>query len=231
MNMNRAWKERLYQEFARVGKSLSSPKRLEILDLLSQGPKSVELLSKSSGMSVANVSQHLQTLYEAKLVRFTKKGTFVIYQLADPAVAEFMLSLYSFSEKKLVEIQSIRSEITNNYEDMQPVSLEVLMDRMEKGEVLLLDVRPREEYDADHIPGAISIPIEELESQISELPYSLDIVAYCRGPYCFMSFQAVEILKTKGLHAFRLDEGVLEWRQFTERRSFGCPDNYSQETQ
>ncbi|WP_410511286.1 metalloregulator ArsR/SmtB family transcription factor [Paenibacillus sp. BR2-3] len=219
MNIERVWQDQLYQEFARIGKSLSSPKRLELLDLLSQGPKSVERLSKSTGMSVANVSQHLQTLYEAKLVKFTKKGTFVMYEISDSAVADFMLSLHSLSEKQLVEIQRIKSEILHYHESMEPVSLEILMERMVKGEVLLLDVRPREEYETDHIPGAISLPVEELEQHISSLPSDVDIIAYCRGSYCFMSSQAVEMLKTKGLRAFRLEEGIHEWRQFAEQQN------------
>ncbi len=210
------WKDRLYQEFARIGKSLSSPKRLELLDVLAQAPKSVEALSKSTGMSIANVSQHLQTLYEARLVRFTKKGTFVIYELVDPSVADFMLNLHSLCEKQLVEIQQIKNEILKHHVIMEPISLEALKERMEKGEVLLLDVRPREEYDADHIPGAISIPVEELEQHLSSLPAAMEIVAYCRGPYCMMSAQAAEIMNAKGLKAFHLEEGVHEWRQFVK---------------
>ncbi|KRE25147.1 ArsR/SmtB family transcription factor [Paenibacillus sp. Soil522] len=212
------WKDRLYQEFARIGKSFSSPKRLELLDLLAQGPKSVEALSRSTGMSIANVSQHLQTLYEARLVRFTKKGTFVIYELVDASVADFMLSLHSLCEKQLVEIQRIKTEILQHHVSMEPISLEGFVKRMEKGEVLLLDVRPREEYETDHIPGAISIPIEELEQHISSLPASKEIVAYCRGPYCLMSAQAVEILNREGHKAFRLEEGVHEWRQYAEQQ-------------
>lgn len=217
MNMEQIWKDQIYQEFARIGKSLSSPKRLELLDLLAQGPKSVEIISRSTGMSIANVSQHLQTLHEARLVRFTKKGTYVIYELADSAVTDFMLSLHSLCEKQLVEIQRIKDEILLHHANMEPISLEFLMKRMEKDEVLLLDVRPKEEYETDHIPGAISIPIEELEQHLSSLPVSMEIVAYCRGPYCLMSTQAVEILNTIGYKAFRLEEGVHEWRQYTEQ--------------
>jgi rhodanese-related sulfurtransferase/DNA-binding transcriptional ArsR family regulator len=217
MNMERVWQDQLYQEFARVGKSISSPKRLELLHLLSQGPKSVELLSKSTDMSVANVSQHLQTLHEARLVRFTKKGTFVIYDIADSAVADFMLSLHSLCEKQLVEIQRIKSEIIHYHESVEPVSLQILKERMEKGDVILLDVRPKEEYETDHIPGAISIPMEELEQHIFKLPLGVDIIAYCRGPYCFMSAQAVEVLRNKGLRASHLEEGIHEWRQFAEQ--------------
>ncbi|XEC97372.1 ArsR/SmtB family transcription factor [Paenibacillus tarimensis] len=216
-NIESEWKDRLYQEFARIGKSLSSPKRLELLDLLAQGPKSVEALSKSTGMSIANVSQHLQTMYEARLVRFTKKGTFVIYELADSSVADFMVTFRSLCEKKLVEIQRIKTEILQLHASMEPISMDVLRKRMEKGEILLLDVRPREEYETDHIPGAISIPIVELEQHLSSLPANMEIVAYCRGPYCLMSAQAVEILNREGRRAVRLEEGVHEWRQYAEQ--------------
>lgn len=155
-------KDLLYQEFARIGKSLSSPKRLEILDILSQGPKSVESLSKATTMSVANVSQHLQTLANSRLVKFQKKGNFVIYELADEAISDFLNSLHTLSEKQFVQVQQIKQEFLNTNLGMNGVTLEELNDRMEKGEVLLLDVRPREEYENAHIPGAISIPIEEL---------------------------------------------------------------------
>jgi rhodanese-related sulfurtransferase len=214
MNMERMWQDQLYQESARIGKSLSSPKRLELLNLLSQGPKPVELLSKSTGMSAANVSQHLHTLLEARLLRSTKKGTSVIYEIANPVVIDFMLSLNKLCEQQLVEIKRIKTEIVQHHEHMEPVTLEALMERMENDNVVLLDVRPREEYDTEHIPGALSMPVEELEQQLSELPAGVDIIAYCRGPYCFMSVQAVEMLKSKGFRAFRMEEGVHEWRQF-----------------
>ncbi len=219
MNMERTWKDQLYQEQARIGKCLSSPKRLEILDLLAQGAKSVEVLSRGTGMSVANVSQHLQTLHEARLVRYTKKGTFVIYELADAAVSNFMLTLHRLCEQQLVEIKRIRTEFTQHHASAEPISLDVLVDRLERGDIFLLDVRPREEYETDHIAGAISIPIEQLEKHLSSLPINMDIAAYCRGPYCLMSAQAVEIINARGLKAFRLEEGVHEWRQFAEQRS------------
>jgi rhodanese-related sulfurtransferase/DNA-binding transcriptional ArsR family regulator len=213
MIMEREWKDQLYQELARIGKCLSSPKRLELLELLSQAPKSVDKLSKASGMSVANVSQHLQTLYEARLVRFTKRGNHVIYELADMSVAHFLVSFRGLSEKQLVEIQHIKADMMQSHKLMEPISMKELKQRMEKGEVLLVDVRPREEYDIDHIPGAISIPYEQLENELHSLPKGTDIVAYCRGPYCLASAQAAELLRSRGYDAFRLEEGVLEWKQ------------------
>lgn len=216
MNIERQWKDQLYQEFARIGKCLSSPKRLELLDILAQGPKSVELLAKMTGMSVANVSQHLQTLLESKLVRFHKKGNFVIYEIAELSVADFMVSLHRLSEKQLSEIQRLKTDILQVHKTMEPISLEELMTRMDKGEVLLWDVRPQDEYEMGHIPGAISVPIDELEKYLAALPMNMEIVAYCRGPYCFMSAQAVEILQSKGIKASRLEEGVHEWKRYAE---------------
>lgn len=216
MNLERKWKDQLYLEFARIGKCLSSPKRLELIDLLSQGPKSVEQLAKITGMSVANVSQHLQTLYESRLVRFTKKGNYVIYEIAELSVADFMVSLHHISEKQLIEIQRLKAEILQHHAAMEPIALEELMVRMDKDEVMLVDVRPEEEYEMGHIPGAVSIPIEELENHLTSLPANKEIVAYCRGPYCLMSAQAVEILKSKGMKASRLEEGVHEWNRYIE---------------
>ncbi|QWH04149.1 metalloregulator ArsR/SmtB family transcription factor (plasmid) [Bacillus mycoides] len=209
-------KDLLYQEFARVGKSLSSPKRLEILDLLSQGPKSVETLAKATTMSVANVSQHLKTLFNSRLVKFKKEGNYVIYELADEVISDFLISLHTLSEKQLVQVQQIKEEFLNNQLGLEGITLSELKDRMDKGEVLLLDVRPKEEYEKAHIPGAVSIPIEELEEKLSSLPANCDVIAYCRGPYCLMSVEAVEILKAKGINAFRLEEGVKEWEQIAK---------------
>lgn len=201
-------KDLLYQEFARIGKSLSSPKRLEILDILSQGPKSVEALSKSTTMSVANASQHLQTLSNSRLVKFQKKGNYVVYELADAAISDFLIALHTLSEKQFVQVQQVKQEFLNANLGMDGVTLSELRDRMEKGEVLLLDIRPKEEYEKAHIPGAVSMPIEELRENLSTLPTNCDVVAYCRGPYCLMSVEAVELLKTKGINAFRLEKNV-----------------------
>src|SRR5699024_3485191 len=169
-------KDMLYGEFARIGKSLSSPKRLEILDLLTQGPKSVDSLSKATTMSVANVSQHLQTLLSAKLVTFKKKGNFVIYELADEGIADFLLSFHTLYERQFLQVQQIKQEFMNDSLGMDGISLEELNIRMEKGEVLLLDVRPKEEYEKAHIPGAVSVPMEDLSEKLSTLPMNCDVV-------------------------------------------------------
>lgn len=209
-------KDLLYQGFARIGKSLSSPKRLEILDLLSQGPKSVEALSKATTMSAANVSQHLQTLINSRLVKFQKKGNYVIYELADESITDFLAALHTLSEKQFVDIQQIKQEFLNDQFDIEGISLSELKERMDKGEVLLLDVRPTEEYEKEHIPGAVSMPIEELEEKLASLPPNCNVVAYCRGTCCLMSVEAVELLKSKGINAFRLEEGVYDWKKSTD---------------
>lgn len=211
-------KDMLYQEFARIGKCLSSPKRLEILDLLSQSPKSVESLSKCTSMSVANVSQHLQTLHNAQLVKFTKKGNYVIYELADNAVTSFVHSLHDLAEKQLPQVQHIKQEFMNNHFDLEGISVSELQERMRNGEVLLIDVRPKEEFEEAHISGAVSIPIEELEEKLSLLPENCDVVAYCRGPYCLMSVEAVGLLKSKGITAFRLEKSVQEWHELINQK-------------
>jgi rhodanese-related sulfurtransferase/DNA-binding transcriptional ArsR family regulator len=224
VSIEREWKDQLYQEFARIGKCLSSPKRLELLDLLAQGPKSVDQLSKITGMSVANVSQHLQTLHDSRLVRFHKKGNFVIYEIAELSVADFMVSLHRLSEKQLVEVQRLKSDLLHQQVSMEPIALEELLKRMERKEVVLLDVRPEDEYATGHIPGAISIPMEELEKHLASLPMDKEIVAYCRGPYCLMSAQAVEIMKSKGIKASRLEEGVHEWKRYVEHSNMSTKE-------
>ena len=212
----RKLKDSLYQELARIGKSLSSPKRLEILDLLAQGPKSVEELSKATTMSVANVSQHLQTLHHSKMVTSHKEGNFVIYELIDEGVADFLETLHTLSEKQYMEIQQIKKEFLNADHDIDRISLEELNERMEKGEILLLDVRPQSEFENSHIPGAVSMPVEELEEKLRTLPTNQEIVAYCRGTYCLMATKAVELLKEQGLKAYRLQEGIQDWQEFQE---------------
>lgn len=209
-------KDLLYQEFARIGKCLSSPKRLEILDILSQGPKSVEALAKNTDMSVANVSQHLKVLFNARLVIFKKEGNFVFYELANEIIADFLTIFHALSEKQLSQVQQIREEFLNNQLGLDGITLTDLASRMDKGDVLLLDVRPKEEYEKAHIPGAVSIPIEELETHLASLPTNCDVVAYCRGPYCLMSAEAVKILKASGINAFRLEEGFRKWQQLAK---------------
>jgi len=209
---NRAFKDAIYEQFARIGKSVSSPKRLELLDLLCQGERTVEVLAKESGMTVANASQHLQVLRTARLVEAEKEGLYVIYRLADQTVCEFFHAMRVLAESQLAEVEQIKRRFLEGREGMQPVDRKALLKLMREEAVTVLDVRPVEEYNAGHIPGALSIPLKELSLHLSELPHDQEIVAYCRGPYCVLSIDAVEMLRAKGFRAVRLEEGVQDLR-------------------
>ena len=212
-------KDSLYQEFAKIGKCLSSPKRLELLDLLVQGPKSVEDLAAETTMSVANVSQHLRTLYNARMVTSHKDKNYVIYELVDEEIVDFLESLYVLSEKQLMEVQRIKQEFSSSNLGLEEISLKELDERMEKGEILLLDVRPKAEYEKSHIPGAVSTPVETMNKKITSLPTNREVVVYCRGSYCLISAKAVELLKEQGINAYRLQENVQDWYEFQEQMS------------
>lgn len=209
----RAFKDDLYRQFARIGKCLSSDKRLELMHLLSQGPKSVEKMAGATGMSVANVSRHLQILLDTNLVKFSKKGTYVIYSLASPHIEVFLNSLWRISELQLGDVTRIKNDFISQCDDLQTLALDEVLSKMEEGSIVLLDVRPADEFEAGHIPGAISVPLEELNHYMQTLPKGVHIAAYCRGPYCVSSAEAVTQLKREGYTAFRVEEGVQEWRE------------------
>jgi rhodanese-related sulfurtransferase len=211
-NPHRLFKDAIYEQFSRIGRAVSSPKRLELLDLLCQGERTVEILAKETGMSVANASQHLHVLRAARLVEAEKVGLFVTYRLADQAVCEFFRAMRVLAETRLAEVEQMKHQFLEGREGMEPVDRHLLLKRVRKGEVTVLDVRPVEEYRAGHIPGAISIQLKELERHLSELPHDKDIVAYCRGPYCVLAIQAVEMLREKGFRAVRLEDSVQDWR-------------------
>jgi len=211
-NPNRAFKDAIYEQFARIGKAVSSPKRLELLDLLCQSERTVEALAKEAGMTMANASQHLQVLRAARLVEVEKEGVFITYRLADQSVCEFFRAMRVLAESRLAEVEQIKRQFLEGREGMEPVDRDALLERVRKEAVTVLDIRPVEEYNAGHIPGAVSIPLKELEQHLSELPRDQEIVAYCRGPYCVLAIQAVEILRNKGFHAIRLEEGIQDWR-------------------
>lgn len=210
----RAFKDEVFRQFARIGKCLSSDKRLELLHLLSQGPKSVEKLAQATEMSVANVSRHLQIMLDANLVKFSKKGTYVIYTLASPEISSFLASLWRISETQLADIERIKSEFMSEWGELQTLSLDDVLARIEEGSILLLDVRPADEFAAGHIPGAISVPMDDLHPYVAKLPRGIQIAAYCRGPYCIYSSQAVAKLRQEGFAAFRVAEGLHEWRMY-----------------
>jgi rhodanese-related sulfurtransferase len=211
-NRNRRFRDAIYEQFARIGKAVSSPKRLELLDLLCQGERTVEALAKEAGLAVANASQHLQVLRGARLIEAEKVGLFVIYRLADQSVCEFFRTMRILAENRLAEVEQIKRQFLAGREGMEPVDRDELLKRVREGAVTVLDVRPTEEYRAAHIPGALSIPLKELKRRLSQLPRDREIVAYCRGPYCVLTIQAVEILRAKGFHAVRLEEGIPDWR-------------------
>lgn len=211
-NPNRAFKDAIYEQFSRIGKAVSSPKRLELLDLLCQSPRSVEVLAGESGLTVANASQHLQVLRTARLVEAEKEGLYVVYRLADQAVCEFFRAMRVLAESRLAEVEQIKHRFLEGRDGMEPVDGKALLELVRKGEVTVLDVRPAEEYNAGHIPGAISIPLKELQLRLSGLPHDQEIVAYCRGPYCVLSIQAVEMLRARGFNAVRIDEGIQDFR-------------------
>ncbi len=210
---SRQFKNAIYEQLARIGKSLGSGPRLEILDILCQGPRTVEMLAKQVGnLSVANTSHHLQVLRRARLVEAEKDGVRVTYRLADPQVCTFFLALRQFAESRLLEIQAVTRQFLEARDVMEPVDREALVARVRRGEVTVLDVRPLEEYRAGHIPGALSVPLNELDRRMAELPPDREVVAYCRGPYCVLAIDAVAQLKQHGYRAIRLEEGVPDWR-------------------
>ncbi len=209
---SRAFKDAIYEQFARIGKAVSSPKRLELLDLLCQGERTVEVLAKESGLTVANASQHLQILRTARLVEAEKEGLFVIYRLADQTVCEFFRAMRVLAESQLAEVEQIKRRFLEGRDGMEPVDRDALLTLVREGAVTVLDVRPLEEYNAGHIPGALSIPLKELMLRLTELPHDQEIVAYCRGPYCVLSIEAVEMLRARGFQAVRLEEGIQDLR-------------------
>ena len=205
-------KRAIYEQIARIGQATASPSRLELLDLLSQGPRTVEALAQQIGQSVATTSHHLQVLRRARLVDAEKAGLYVTYRLADPQVGEFFLELRGLAESRLAEVQQVTRQYLEQRGALEPVDNEELVRRVRAGQVTVIDVRPREEYVAGHIPGAISVPLADLPTRLRDLRKRHDIVAYCRGPYCVMSIDAVDLLRRKGFRAQRLEHGVAEWR-------------------
>lgn len=222
---NRAFKDAIYEQFARLGKALAAPKRLELLDLLAQGPRTVEALADQAALSVANASQHLQVLRAARLVEAQKKGLHVEYRLTGDDVTQFLLSLRTLAEERLAEIAVVTREYLDARDTMETVAGEELLRRAREGAVTVLDVRPVEEFRAAHIPGAVSIPIHELKARFKELPKSRPVVAYCRGPYCVFAMEAVGLLRKKGFRAHRMKDGVLEWRRRGGRVATGGDDS------
>jgi rhodanese-related sulfurtransferase/DNA-binding transcriptional ArsR family regulator len=209
---HRAFKDRLYGQLARLGKALSSPHRLEILELLAQGERTVASLATELGLSLANTSQHLQALKQAALVDSRKDGLFVHYRLADPDVFELSKVIRLVAERRLADFERLVREYFGDRSDAQPVAMDELLEHVRSRDVVVLDTRPAAEYLAGHIAGAISVPVDELHQRLKKLTRGKEYVAYCRGPYCVYADRAVEILRANGRRARRLGEGYPEWR-------------------
>ena len=207
---HREFKDRLYPEFARVAQALGSDRRLELVDLLSQAPRRVEALATETGMTLANVSQHLQVLKNARLVESERRGTAVVYRLATPAVTSLWLALRSVAAERLPEIGRLRQDFSDGGDDRE-IPRKEIQRLLKQGDAVLVDVRPAMEFDHGHVAGAISIPIEDLETRIKQLPRDKRIVAYCRGKYCLFADEAVALLRKRGFDAVRLEGGWPEW--------------------
>jgi len=208
----RQFKDGLYAQFARIGKALSNPHRLELLDLLAQGERTVEDLAGEASLPIANASQHLQTLRAAQLVDVRRDGLYAFYRLSDERVFRMWQALRDLGDLQLAEVNRLVQNFLQDRTPLQSINACELVQRMEAGEVLILDVRPELEYQAGHIPEARSIPIDELEARLDELPRKQEIIAYCRGPYCVFADEAVTLLQKHGYRARRLVEGLPDWQ-------------------
>jgi rhodanese-related sulfurtransferase len=204
-------KNALYREFARIGKAASSPRRLELLDLLSQGEKSVETLAKQGGLTVKNASAQLKVLREARLVDTRRSGQRVYYRLASNEVFRFWMSLQALGETRYAELRHISERYYADPDGLASIDRVALAERARRGDVLIIDVRPEDEYLAGHLPNARSVPVEQLQDHLESLPKDKEIVAYCRGRYCVYAIDAVALLREKGFRATRFEEGVPEW--------------------
>lgn len=209
----RLQKERLYDLFAQVAAAMANPHRLELLDLLAQAPRTVDELAREAHMSTANTSQHLQRLKQARLVLDNREGLHIRYRLADPGVTRLWLELRDVAGHQLAEVDRTLNAYRDRRHEFEQISVDELWARLERAEVVLLDVRPHVEYQTAHLPNAVSIPLDELERRLIELPPDKTVVAYCRGPYCVYADDALELLSEHGFGVARLEEGVLEWEQ------------------
>jgi rhodanese-related sulfurtransferase len=210
---DRAAKTALFDQFARAAKALASGRRIELLDVLANGERTVEALAGEVGLTVANTSQHLQILRQAGLVSSRREGTSIHYRLASPEVFELWRTLRTLAASRLADVERLAAAYLGSRDELQPVTREELARRLQDGEdLVVLDVRPAAEYAAGHLPGAVSIPVGELRRRLAELPADREVVAYCRGPYCAFAHEAVAVLRDEGLAARRLEDGLPEWQ-------------------
>lgn len=207
------FRHELFAQFARMGKALANPNRLELIEFLAQGERNVEQLARVSGLTVANTSQHLQQLRQAGLVRARKQGLQVFYRLSGDDVMGLLDALRSSAERNLAEVNQLVQTYLTVKDELEPVPRRALLERVREGLVTVLDVRPPEEYAAGHLPGAVNIPLSELEQRLGELEPEQEVVAYCRGPHCILAFDAVAALRAAGRTAHRLQDGYPEWER------------------
>jgi rhodanese-related sulfurtransferase/DNA-binding transcriptional ArsR family regulator len=205
-------KRMLFAQFAAVAKSMAHPHRLELLEYLAQGERSVEVLATRMGLSVANASQHLQQLRRVGIVATRRDAKFVFYRLADDSVLELLAALRRIAERNIAEVERVIRTYFDDRDSLEPVSRAQLVEQVRAGAVMVLDVRPSDEFASGHLDGAVNIPLRDLEPRLNELDPSQEIVAYCRGPYCVLSYEAIAALRAKGFKARRLEDGFPEWR-------------------
>jgi len=212
MPRHRDFKDALYAQFARIGHALASPQRIELLDLLAQGEKTVESLAGYAALPIRNASAHLRVLRQARLVETRRQGTYMHYRLADVGVTRLLQALQALGHLRLTEVQQVVREYLDGRDRFEPVALPELRRLLREGAVTVLDVRPAEEFAAGHIPGAISLPVADLKRRLSEIPRRREVIAYCRGRYCIYSLEAVALLRQHGYRARRAEAGLPEWR-------------------
>jgi rhodanese-related sulfurtransferase/DNA-binding transcriptional ArsR family regulator len=212
MSGHREFKDALYAQFARIGNALASPKRIELLDLLGQGERTVEALAAQVAMPIKNTSAHLRVLRQAKLVETRRDGTYMYYRLADDDVFRLLRTLETLGHSRLTDVQQVVQSYLDRHDDFEPVTFKDLRRLMRDDDVTVIDVRPAEEYEAGHIPGALSVPVTELKRRLRELPKGREIIAYCRGRYCVYSLDAITLLRKHGYRARRAHEGLPDWR-------------------
>ncbi len=201
----------LYEQFARIGKAFAHPRRVELLDLLCQGPRTVEILANEADMSIAAASHHLQRLKSAQLVTTEREGTYITYSIADESICEFLDAIRELAESRFLELQKVVEDYFDEEQELEFTGRENLEHLAQSGKLIIIDVRPEEEYEAGHLPGAISLPLAKLDQKLPTLPGDQQIVAYCRGPYCALAVEAVRRLREHGYDAYRLRDGVVEW--------------------
>ena len=212
MSGHREFKDALYAQFARIGNALASPKRIELLDLLGQGEKTVETLAEHVATPIKNTSAHLRVLRQARLVETRRDGTYIYYRLADDDVFRLLRTLETVGHAQLADVQQVVQSYLDGRDQLEPVTLKELRRLMRDEDITVVDVRPADEYEAGHIPGAVSVPVPDLKRRLRELPKGREVIAYCRGQYCVYSLEAVTLLRKHGYRARRAHEGLPDWK-------------------